>query len=103
MASSSAATPEIALQYRIDNHIAVERNVKWGNHYRQVIVINGNMAQYNSVRTNETLDTIILPLYMNSAMSSKENTKTTENVLKSIFTNLSKKTKKLFNKHLIQP
>ena len=43
MATSSAATPEVALQYLIDNNIAVKRNIKWGNHYRQVIVIKANI------------------------------------------------------------
>ena len=94
MATSSAATPEVALQYLIDNNIAVKRDVKWGNHYRKVIVIKGKMIQYNGVRINKTLEKIILPLYIDSTMSSKDNTKeTTKKVLKSIFTNLSKNEK----------
>ena len=94
MATSSAATPEVALQYLIDNNIAVKRSIKWGNHYRQVIDIKGKMIQYNGVRINKTLEKIILPLYIDSTMSSKENTKeTTKKVLKSIFTNLSKNEK----------
>ena len=94
MATSSAATPEVALQYLIDNNIAVKRDVKWGNHYRKVIVIKGKMIQYNGVRINKTLEKNILPLYIDSTMSSKENTKeTTKKVLKSIFTNLSKNEK----------
>ena len=94
MATSSAATPEVALQYLIDNNIAVKRDVKWGNHYRKVIVIKGKMIQYNGVRINKTLEKIILPLYIDNTMSSKDNTKeTTKKVLKSIFTNLSKNEK----------
>ena len=94
MATSSAATPEVALQYLIDNNIAVKRNVKWGNHYRQVMDIKGKTVQYNGVRINKTLEKIILSLYIDSTMSSKENTKeTTETVLKSVYTNLLKNEK----------
>ena len=83
MATSSAATPEVALKHLIDNNIAVKRNVKWGNHYRQVIVIKDKTIQYNGVRINKTLEKIILPLYIDSTMSSKENTKeTTKNASK---------------------
>ena len=49
MATSSAATPEVALQYFINNNIAVKRNIKWGNHYRQVIDIKGKMVQYGTI------------------------------------------------------
>ena len=73
MATSSAATPEIALQYLIDNHIAVKRDIKWGNHYRQVIIIKGKTIPYNGVRIKDTLKQIILPLYVDSTMSSKAN------------------------------
>ena len=94
MATSSAATPEVALQYLMDNNIAVKRNVKWGNHYRQVIDIKGKTVQYNGVRINKTLEKIILSLYIDSTMSSKENTKeTTKTVLKSVYTNLLKNEK----------
>ena len=94
MATSSAATLKVALQYLIDNNIAVKRNIKWGNHYRQVIDIKGKTVQYNGVRINKTLEKIILSLYIDSTMSSKENTKeTTKTVLKSVFTNLLKKRK----------
>ena len=87
MATSSAATPEVELQYLIDNNIAAKRNVKWGNNYRQVIVIKGKMTQYNGVRINKILERIILPLYIDSTMSSKQNTtETTKQVLKSVFT-----------------
>ena len=72
MATSSAATPEVALQYLIDNNIAVERNIKWGNHYRKVIDIKGKTVQYNGVRINKTLEKNILPLYIDSTMSSKD-------------------------------
>ena len=52
--------------------VAVKRNIKWGNHYRQVMDIKGKMIQYNGVRINKTLETNILPLYIDSTMSSNK-------------------------------
>ena len=58
MATPSAATPYL------DSNIAVKRNVKWGNHYRQVIVIKGKMTKYNGVKINETLIFCFTIIYM---------------------------------------
>ena len=66
MATSSAATPEVALQYLIDNNIAVKRDIKWGNHYRQVIEIKGKKInikgrciKYDPITENLLLDHVI--------------------------------------------